>query len=127
MEQIIKENALPEAATPEQSKQVKPLYEDLSISKRIMQVLIPTLEIIRILGDGERRFTYYVSPNSVNVYETRLIDRNTIKHEFVKDWVNVYYDTNIFNRDRVVYELDLAIDTMTDLLGSVRKELGYEE
>ena len=122
MEQIKKE-ALPEAATSQQSK-VNPLYTDLSISKRIMQVLIPTLEIIRILGDGERQFAYYVNSNILSVYELK---RSGTNHEYVKEWVGVYYDTNMFDHDKVVKELDCAIDTMTDLLGSIRKENGYEQ
>lgn len=127
MEQIIKENALPEAATSEQSKQVKPLYEDLTITRRIMQVLIPTIEIIRILGECERRFTYYVSSCCVNVFETKVVDEKTFKNEFVRDWVNVYFNTNVFDHDQIVAKLDCAIDTMTDLLGSIRKEYGYEQ
>jgi len=123
----IKENALPEAATSEQGNQVKPLYTDLSITKRIMQVLIPTMEIIRILGDSGRSITYYVSPACLNVHESKRIDAESYGYEFVRDWVNVYYDTEAFGYDYVVRELDCAIDTMTDLLGSIRKELGYAE
>ena len=124
MEQIKKE-ALSEAATPEQSNKVKPIYTDLSISKRIMQVLIPTLEIIRILGNDERLFTYYVSTNAISVSELRH-DRKTGETKYFREWLNVYIDTNLFGRDRVVEELDCAIDTMTDLLGTIRKELEYE-
>ena len=125
MEQI-KENALPEAGTSEQSKQVKPLYMDLSISKRIMQVLIPTMEIIRILGNDERSIFYYVTKNALTVFEMKHIKENGTT-EYVHEWVNVYIDNNLFNHDKVVKELDEAIDTMTDLLGSIRKELGYED
>jgi len=124
-----KEKVLPEAATPEQDNQVKPLYTDLSISKRVMQVLIPTMEIIRILGDSERRFTYeFCASGTLTVYECKwLKDDNNFRHEFVRTWIDIIIDTNFFDRDRIVRELDAAIDTMTDLLGSIRKELGYAE
>ena len=125
MEQIKKE-ALPEAATSQQGKQVKPLYEDLSISKRIMQVLIPTIEIIRILGNEGREFCYYVNTNCLSVYELKHI-KETGKTEYVHEWVNIYIDCNLFGHDKVVEQLDAAIDTMTDLLGSIRKELGYDK
>jgi hypothetical protein len=121
MEQI-KENALPEAGTSEQSEQVKPLYTDLSISARIMQVLIPTLEIMRILGNGDRLITFYANTNAVTVYEMKH-DKETGRTEYVHEWVNVYIDNNLFKHDKVVQELDCAIDTMTDLLGSIRKEI----
>lgn len=124
MEQIIKENALPEAATPEQSKQVKPLYTDLSISARIMQVLIPTLEIIRITGNSERRFSYEISDSSLSVDEYEAHEGH-YKHK--TEWIHIFYDTCLHKFEDVVDQLDAAIDTMTDLLGSIRKELGYEE
>ena len=120
------EKVLPEAGTSEQDSKVKPLYTDLSISKRIMQVLIPTMEIIRILGNDERSFFYYVSKNALTVFEMKHIKENGTT-EYVHEWVNVYIDNNLFNHDKVVKELDEAIDTMTDLLGSIRKEYGYEE
>ena len=123
-----KEKVLPEAATPEQDNQVKPLYTDLSISKRIMQVLIPTMEIIRILGDSERRFTYeFCAGGTLVVYECKWLKDDEYKHKFVRKWIDIIIDTNCFDHDRIVKDLDAAIDTMTDLLGSIRKELGYAE
>ena len=47
------EKVLTEAATSNQDK-AKPLYEDLSISELVLQVISVTVELIRVLGEGER-------------------------------------------------------------------------
>ena len=121
MEELRKESALPEAATPEQSKKVKPVYEDTTINDLIAQVLEPTLELIRITGDGKRHFTMNYSGYFLSVFETEV--KPDKSHEYKHDWVDVMVDTDYRWVDRVKQELICAADTMRDLLGSVRKEL----
>ena len=125
MEQNIKEKVLTEAATSVQDNQVKPLYEDLSITDLVMQVLTPTIEIIRILGDNERIFTFRYSANIFNIYEMRLGAHG--KYEFIRNWVNIIVDDDCYCTEQIKNELRNAVTTMEDLNGSVRKELGYED
>lgn len=121
MEELRKESALPEAATPEQSKKVKPVYEDVSINDLIAQVVEPTLELIRIAGEGKRHFAISYGGVFLSVFETEV--KSDRSYEYKHDWVDVLVDTEVHSVDRVKQELICAADTMRDLLGSVRKEL----
>ena len=119
------EKVLTEAATPNQDNQVKPLYENLSINDLIMQVLEPSVELIRIAGEGKRHFALHYGGCFVTVFETEIKPDKT--HEYKRDWVDVMIDTEHHSVDRVKQELITAADTVRDLLGTVRKEHGYEE
>lgn len=116
------ENALPEVAASEQSK-AKPLYEDSNISVLIAQVLTQAVELIRLAGEGKRRFATYYGGIYLSIWETKVKDDGT--HEFVRDLVNVLIDAN--KGEKLMRELSDAAQMMCREVGTVREELGYGE
>jgi len=117
------EKILPDAGNTEQERKKDVcLYSDPNITGLIMQVIAPTLEIIRLLGaDMKRYITMYLCSAGLDV----IYHVDGESHKLVD--VYIPQDEN----HEVVYEarkraLINAADTMTDLLGSIRKEFGYE-
>ena len=115
------ENALPEVAASEQSKQVNPLYEDSNISVLIAQVLSQGVELIRLAG--ERRFAIYYGGFFLSIWEAKAKDDGT--SVFVRNLVQVLIDAD--NGERLMAELSDAVQTMCREVGMLRKELGYGE
>ena len=114
------EKVLTEAATSNQDK-AKPLYEDSNISVLIAQVLTQAVELIRLAGEGKRRFATYYGGIYLSVWETKANDNGT--YEYVRDLVNVLIDAN--KGEKLMSKLSDAVQTMCREVGTVRKELGY--
>ena len=114
------EKVLTEAATSNQDK-AKPLYEDSNISVLIAQVLSQGVELIRLAGEGKRRFAIYYGGIYLSIWETKVKDDGT--HVFVRNLANVLIDAN--KGEKLMSELSDAVQTMRREVGRVRKELGY--